>query len=171
MAYKVKSECINPATGQRVFAGGFLDPAPNRDEIMRLTRANAIEERPDAEMEAWRQAEKQRATPAVEGAKAPANDGALADRVARLEAAMRDMGQQLAPLRAHADEIAKLNARFDQLPAHGTEIATLRSRLDTLSQAGAAAGQSTPEKEKAAEDEIKRRAGGRAGDDNDQRKK
>lgn len=108
MAYKVKSECVNPANDTRVFPGGFLDPIPNTDEIKRLTRANAIEERPDAEFEAWKRDEAERAKAA---AARPAvgtgqTDAALADRITRIEAELRSQGQTITVLGSRLDQLA-----------------------------------------------------------------
>jgi hypothetical protein len=142
MAWKVKNESVNPATGQRMQRGQFLDPEklPEQEHLDRLKRADAITEAPDAEFEQWKRDEADRQTKAQEDAQR----------------------RQQQPNRSTEDRLADLER----------QVAEMRARLMPPAPAPAiprgGPGQTTPQQEAAAENEIRRRAGQRPGDDNDQ---
>jgi hypothetical protein len=137
MAWKVKNESVNPANGQRMQRGQFLDPIPDQEHLGRLVKANAIAEAPDAEYEQWKRDE--------------------ADRQTReQEDAQRRRQQQ--PNRSTEDRLADLER----------QVAAMRPPAPAPAIPRGGPGQTTPQQEAAAENEIKRRAGQRPGDDNDQ---
>lgn len=142
MAWKVKNESVNPATGQRMQRGQFLDPEklPEQEDLDRLKRANAIAEADDTEYEQWKRDEADRQTKAQEDAQR----------------------RQQQPNRSTEDRLADLERQVGELRARVMPPAP----APAIPRGGH--GQTTAAQEAAAENEIKRRAGQRPGDDNDQ---